>query len=88
MRSKSETREIKEASETTTQVLRQLNAAAIHRAATMPTTWCKIYRDPFIERPRGEVTSRCVRGDEIDSPCIAPVKAARRAAPPRGGRRA
>ena len=86
MRSKSETSEIREASETTTQVLRKLTAAALHRAATMPTTWCKIYRYPFTERPRGEVTSRCVRSDEMDSSCVAPVKAARRAAPPRGRR--
>ena len=86
MRSKIETGEIREASETTTQVLRKLNAAALHRAATMPTSWCKIYRDPFTERPRGAVTSRCVRSDEMDSPCVAPVKAGRRAALPRGGR--
>ena len=86
MRSKSETSETREASETTTQVLRKLTAAALHRAATMPTTWCKIHRDPFIERPRGDVTSRCVRSDEMDSPCSAPVKATRRAALPRGRR--
>ena len=86
MRSKNETGEIREASETTTQVLRRLNAAAIHRAATMPTTWCKIYRHPFTERPHGDVTSRCVRSDEMDSHCVAPVKAARRAALPRKGR--
>ena len=86
MRDKSETSEAREASETTTQVLRKLTAAAIHRAATMPTTWCKIYRDPFVERPHGEVTSRCVRSDEKYSPCTAPVKAARRAALQRKGR--
>jgi hypothetical protein len=86
MRNKSEMSEIREASETTTQVLRKITAAALHRAATMPTTWCKIYRDPFTERPHGEVTSRCVRSDEMDSPCVAPVKAHRRAALPRRGR--
>jgi hypothetical protein len=86
MRNKSETTEIREASETTTQVLRKITAAALHRAATMPTTWCKIYRDPFMERKRGELTERCVRGDEMDSPCMAPVKAARRAASRRGNR--
>jgi hypothetical protein len=86
MRNKSEMTEIREASETTTQVLRKITAAALHRAATMPTTWCKIYRDPFVERPHGEVTSRCVRSDEMDSPCVAPVKAGRRAALPREGR--
>ena len=86
MRSKNETGEIRETSETTTQVLRRLNAAAIHRAATMPTTWCKIYRYPFTERPHGDVTSRCVRSDEMDSLCVAPVKATRRAALPRKGR--
>ena len=85
MRSKSEATEIREASETTTQVLRKITAAALHRAATMPTTWCKIYRHPFTERPHGDVTSRCVRSDEMDSHCVAPVKATRRAAPPRGG---
>jgi len=86
MQDKSETSEVRETSETTTQVLRKLTAAAIHRAATMPTTWCKIYRNPFVERPRGDITSRCVRSDEMDSPCVAPVKAARRAALPRRGR--
>ena len=84
MCNKSEATEIREASETTTQVMRKITAAALHRAATMPTTWCKIYRDPFMERKRGELTGRCVRGDEIDSPCVAPVKAGRRAALPRG----
>jgi hypothetical protein len=86
MRSKSETSEIRETSETTTQMLRRLSAEALHRAATMPTTWCKIHRDPFIERPHGDVTSRCVRSHEMDSPCTAPVKATRRAALPRGRR--
>lgn len=86
MRNKSEMSEIREASETTTQVLRKITAAALHRAATMPTTWCKIYRDPFTERPYGDVASRCVRSDERDAPCIAPVKAGRRAALPRGAR--
>jgi len=86
MRDKSETSELREASETTTQVLRKLTAEALHRAATMPTTWCKIYRNPFVERPQGEVTSRCVRSDEMDSPCVAPAKASRRAALPRRGR--
>jgi hypothetical protein len=83
MGNKSEMSEIREASETTTQVLRKITAAALHRAATMPTTWCKIYRDPFVERPHGNVTSPCVRSDEMDSPCVAPVKANRRAALPR-----
>jgi hypothetical protein len=86
MRDKSEMSEIRESNETTTQVLRKLTAAALHRAATMPTTWCKIYRNPFEERPYGEVTSRCVRSDEMDAPCAAPVKTARRAALPRKGR--
>jgi hypothetical protein len=86
MRNKSETSEIREASETTTQVLRKITATALHRAATMPTTWCKIYRDPFVERPRGELTGPCIRGDEMDSPCVAPVKTGRRAALPRGSR--
>ena len=88
MRNKSEATEIVEANETTTQVLRKITAAAVHRAATMPTSWCKIYRDPFTERPRGTVTSPCVRSDEMDSLCVAPVKAGRRAALPRAGRRA
>jgi hypothetical protein len=86
MRNKIETAETREASETTTQVLRKITAAALHRAATMPTTWCKIYRDPFTERPHGDVTSRCVRSDEIDGHCVAPVKAGRRAALPRRAR--
>jgi hypothetical protein len=84
MRNKIETAETREASETTTQVLRKITAAALHRAATMPTTWCKIYRNPFTERPHGDITSRCVRSDEMDTPCVAPAKAGRRAAPPRG----
>ena len=86
MRNKSEMSEIREASETTTQVLRKITAAALHRAATMPTTWCKIYRDPFTERPHGDVASPCVRSDEMDAHCVATVKVGRRAAPPRGAR--
>lgn len=86
MRDKIETTEAREPSESTTQVLRKITAAALHRAATMPTTWCKIYRDPFMERPRGELNGRCVRGDEMDSPCVAPVKTGRHAATRRGSR--
>jgi hypothetical protein len=78
MRDKSEMSEIREASETTTQVLRKISAADLHRAATMPTTWCKIYRDPFTERPYGNVTSPCVRGGKVALPCVAPLKATRR----------
>jgi hypothetical protein len=61
-------------SETTTQLLRRLEMALLHRIATMPSAWCRInHKRIGCERSRNAALQRC-QMDGAPDPCVSPSR--------------